>query len=307
MSEPYGIVYRITNLVNGKCYHGQTVNPKERWSHHLRGDSHCVVLRNAIRKYGRKNFSFEVVAEAANKEELDLLEVQYVVTSLCPVGYNIREGGANGRPSLEMRRKMSLSGKEAQNRPEVRARNSAGVKRAWATLGAKENWRAAQKVAQNRPEVREHKRLSMLEVHSRPGESERRGSKIKEVWAGYSDEERQARIEALRAALITDEHRQKMSVVAKEMLARPEVKAKLVAAQKASFTPERRSKQRETTGEIWNRPGERERRGQAISAAHNTPEGKRKLAMRRRRGETFEAWSQRIFDLKQQEIGMAAR
>lgn len=302
MSKPYGIVYRITNLVNGKRYHGQTVNPKERWPHHLRGDSHCVALRNAIRKYGRNNFLFEVIAEAANKEELDLLEVQYVVTSLCPVGYNIREGGGNGRPSLETRRKMSLSGKEAQNRPEVRARNSAGVKRAWATPGAKENWRVAQKVAQNCPEVRERKRLSMLEVHSRPGESERRGSKIKEVWAGYSDEERQTRIDVLKAVLTTDEYRQKMSAVAKETLARPEVKAKLVAAQKASFTPERRSKQQEITREIWNQPGERERRGQAISMAHNTPEGKRKLAMRHRRGETIEAWSQRISSLEQQEI-----
>lgn len=103
----YGIVYRIECLVNGKRYHGQTVNPKERWPHHFRSDSHCHALRNALTKHGAANFVFLIVEKASSKEELDDLEKKWVATSISPNGYNLKQGGANGRPSVETRQRMS--------------------------------------------------------------------------------------------------------------------------------------------------------------------------------------------------------
>ena len=294
-TKPYGVVYRVVNLVNGKRYHGQTVNSKERWVHHFRRDSHCLALRNAVKKYGRKNFVFEIVEEAGTKKELDALEIRYVKTSLCPVGYNIKEGGANGRPSEETRRKMSESGKLAQNRPDVRARNGAGVRRAWLELDpeARERRIAVMKAAQNRPEVLALRSQIMVEVHARPEQKEKRSAALKASWAAYSDEGRKARVQATAAVCSTDEYKKRMGTAVRAALAKPEVKVRLVEAQKASWTPERRAQYSEKMKLVHADPEEAKRRAAAISAAHSTPDGKRKLAMRRRRGESTEAWRQR--------------
>jgi group I intron endonuclease len=295
-TRPYGVVYRITNLVNGKVYHGQTVNQKERQSHHFRIDSHCVALRNAIKKYGRNSFLFEVVKTASSKQELDQLEISLVETSLSPRGYNIKSGGANGKPSKKTRQKMSESGKLAQNRPEVRARNSLGVKRAWATesLEKRAIRLAAMKKAQNDPEFLERRRAITKEVHTRPGQKQLRSLALKNSWASLSKEEREARVRASALGNLSEEAQQSRSRKLKETFAIPEVKARLIEAQRASFTPERRKVVSNNTKELWNRPGERERRGKAISEVHRSPEGKRKLAMRRRRGESLEAWASRV-------------
>ena len=39
--KPYGIIYKITNKVNGKCYIGQTTKSlSDRWSKHKYKKSH---------------------------------------------------------------------------------------------------------------------------------------------------------------------------------------------------------------------------------------------------------------------------
>jgi group I intron endonuclease len=289
----YGVVYRIRCLVNGKCYHGQTVNPAERWPHHLRSDSHCHALRSAIAKHGAQNFVFEVLAEAFSKEELDALETKWVATSLSPVGYNLKSGGAHGRPSDETRRKLSVSAKEAQNRPEVLAKNSAGVKRAMARPDVKAKHRAALVRALNQPGEKERRRNKMLEVHARPGETAKRSVAVQASWAGYSVEERTQRILCQKAGY-TDAVRQKLSTRAAIVMAKPEVKVRHRAGILASMTPERLAAQSAQMKEVHARPGEKAKRGSAISKAHNTPEGKKKLVRRRRAYETTEAWVARV-------------
>ena len=279
--------------MNGKCYHGQTVNLSERWPHHLRKDSHCHALRNALAKYGRQNFTFEVVVEADSKDELDALEIKWVATSLSPIGYNLKAGGANGRPSTETRRKLSISNKEAQNRPEVRAKNSESVKRAMAKPDVKARHRAALKKALNQPEIKAKMCARMIEIHARPGEKEKRVKALQASWAGYSEEEHAQRI--LRQKLgYTKEVRQYLSKKAVETQAKPEVKERHRIGVRASMTPERRASIGYKMREVHNRPGEKERRGKAISEAHATPEGRRKLARRRRAYETVEAWCARL-------------
>lgn len=289
----YGIVYRITCLTNGKCYHGQTVNPKERWAHHLRVDSHCLALRNAIRKYGVANFTFVVVAVASTKEELDAIERQFVATSMAPKGYNIKEGGANGRPSDETRRKLSEANKIAQNRPEVRERNSLGVRAAMARPNVKEKHRAALQRYYAQPEAKEKAHKRMVAVHARPGETQKRRESLRQAWASLSAEERESRISRQKEAY-TDELRARLRDASQASMARPEVKEKHKEAVKASWTEARRAEMSARAQADHARPGDVEKRSAAISAAHNTPEGKRKLQMRRRRGESEDAWRARI-------------
>lgn len=64
------IVYKITNLVNGKVYVGQTIRSLEdKWKQHLTLRNGCPKLIAAIKSYGVENFKIELI-EKANKGKL---------------------------------------------------------------------------------------------------------------------------------------------------------------------------------------------------------------------------------------------
>ena len=54
-----GVIYCLTNTINGKQYIGQTVDFSNRMHKHLNGQSGCPVLSNAIEKYGTAAFRVE--------------------------------------------------------------------------------------------------------------------------------------------------------------------------------------------------------------------------------------------------------
>lgn len=59
------VIYKITNLLNGKCYIGQAVGSlKNRMYHHKSKGSGCDAISNAIQKYGWDNFTYEVIDTA---------------------------------------------------------------------------------------------------------------------------------------------------------------------------------------------------------------------------------------------------
>ena len=92
-------IYKITNLVNGKCYIGQTINTVEhRWAGHCRS-SGCPALAKAIAKYGKDNFIYYAIDTTSSLEELDRLECYWIkrFNSIAPFGYNLTSGGQEGR------------------------------------------------------------------------------------------------------------------------------------------------------------------------------------------------------------------
>ena len=99
----YGIIYKATNLLNGKIYIGQTIRKlQERKNSHFydsRLESNRVFPR-AIKKYGKENFKWEIIDSSSSKEELDFKEKYYILyyNSLVNVGYgyNVGEGGTFG-------------------------------------------------------------------------------------------------------------------------------------------------------------------------------------------------------------------
>ena len=118
------IIYKITNIVNGKTYIGQTVqqNPKMRWYDHCarakKGVNHP--LCNAINKYGIENFIWEVVDSADTINQLNMLEEQYVAKyDTIKHGYNIRAAGGNKLHNATSIEKMRQKQRDAHARRRV--------------------------------------------------------------------------------------------------------------------------------------------------------------------------------------------
>lgn len=89
-------IYKITNLINGKIYIGQSTDIKKRWLKHKYAKDNFVIHK-ALRRYGIKNFSFDII-EQCKQEDLDRKEQFYIeyYNSLIPNGYNMIAGGSNG-------------------------------------------------------------------------------------------------------------------------------------------------------------------------------------------------------------------
>lgn len=93
-----GFIYKITNKVNGKSYIGQTIQSvKERFYQHCA--TKCsqailnMVIHKAITKYGKSNFTIEVIeeVESANLNDRERYWIRYYDSY--NNGYNSTEGG----------------------------------------------------------------------------------------------------------------------------------------------------------------------------------------------------------------------
>lgn len=88
------VVYLVTNTVNNKKYVGQTQRIlSERIREHRR--SKTSVLYHAIKKYGWKNFTVEILDECKTVDELNEREIYWIKTlnTKTPNGYNLTDGG----------------------------------------------------------------------------------------------------------------------------------------------------------------------------------------------------------------------
>lgn len=121
-------IYKITNLINGKVYVGQTWQPMlTRWRGHQRHPG-CTALHAAIKKYGAQRFSVSSITVAHTQEVADHWEAHFIrVFDSIKKGYNLKEGGAHGQLSLEsrLRRSVAMMGNTRcvghKQTPEVRA------------------------------------------------------------------------------------------------------------------------------------------------------------------------------------------
>lgn len=96
------LIYKITNLINNKCYIGQTIKTAEqRWKEHqshafgLHPNDQNKTLYKAIRKYGLENFTFEVLQDNIETfEQLDKAEIYWIdYYNSFVKGYNETFGG----------------------------------------------------------------------------------------------------------------------------------------------------------------------------------------------------------------------
>jgi len=110
------LLYEIRCLKNNKGYVGQTTQPLEtRWASHCRealfGNSKTS-LHRAIRKYGKENFTIEVIEICNSIEKLNKQEVYWILKKEYTKrenGYNLTSGGKNFKFSQEVKEKISKS------------------------------------------------------------------------------------------------------------------------------------------------------------------------------------------------------
>lgn len=107
------VIYKITNLVNGKVYIGKTADMERRRAEHFKKRRHFV--GKAIAKYGDANFSVEtIVSDVSEENELNRLEMFWIEQYQSHddrYGYNLTHGGEGGRFNEKM--KAQRSGKNS--------------------------------------------------------------------------------------------------------------------------------------------------------------------------------------------------
>lgn len=135
--EVKAIIYKVTNLVNGKIYIGKTKTHYGTKPHGIKGrianhftkalnndPKGCPGFYNAIRKYGKKNFKIEEILRCDEKDvdenEMEQIEIHKATDK--EIGYNIALGGG-GRSvvnvSEEIRKKISSNKGKSMNLTKV--------------------------------------------------------------------------------------------------------------------------------------------------------------------------------------------
>ena len=101
-----GFIYKITNTINDKSYIGQTIqNVKERFYQHCATKCSKAVsnmaIHRAIKKYGKSNFTVEVIEEidSANLNDRERYWIKYY--NSYNNGYNSTKGGQDGCKSFK--------------------------------------------------------------------------------------------------------------------------------------------------------------------------------------------------------------
>lgn len=100
-------IYKFENLINGRCYIGQSVDIERRYRDHLSraqnesSSEYESSFHKAIRKYGINNFSF-VILEECNKTLLNEREIYWIsYYDSYANGYNETTGGNNQEQSVQ--------------------------------------------------------------------------------------------------------------------------------------------------------------------------------------------------------------
>lgn len=210
----FGVIYKITNLVNGKIYVGQTKKSlKERFQEHSCTD---YPIGRGIRKYGKENFTIEPLEECETREQLNECEIFWIaeLKSKSPNGYNLTDSGDGVSGCIftdESKAKMSLShrGQTAWNKgikasAESRAKMSAAQKRRFKNPAERE--KISKSIKNLPPEV-----LKKMGEHFNGHE----------VWN--------------KGKTLSEEHKQHLSESHKGKTLPPEQRAKISASNKARW------------------------------------------------------------------------
>lgn len=110
-----GKIYKYTNLLNNKVYVGQTIQSLEdRDKKHLQQLKDNTYFHRALKKYGRNNFSLELIEDNIPYEKLNDKEKYYIdlfdAFYTTGKGYNLTEGGqwASGTQKLTLKQSKEI-------------------------------------------------------------------------------------------------------------------------------------------------------------------------------------------------------
>lgn len=191
-----GTIYVVTNNLNGKQYVGQTVVAANKVGH-------GYMVTAAYKKYGKQNFSYEVVKSGIPaRNTLNYLERFWIKAfdSRTPNGYNIEHGGSDKDKVSDETREL----KRQQN------------------LGKKHSAETRAKMSASRTNPSEETRRKLSEARKGWVWSDEAKAKMSQSQKGRTvSEETKAKIRAARAnQVISEETKRKLSEAAKRQWAR---------------------------------------------------------------------------------------
>lgn len=106
----YGVIYKITNELDGKIYIGQTtISVEKRFNQHAKKITSAI--GEAIQTYGKENFSVEILEECPTRKQLCTRERFWIreLSSKSPNGYNVTGGGEIGRVKRDIQERAYLA------------------------------------------------------------------------------------------------------------------------------------------------------------------------------------------------------
>ena len=101
-------IYKITNIINNKCYVGQSTDVIKRIQKHIKtllsGTNRNEHLQNSYNKYGTGNFTIEIIEECTKEclDEREIFWIDYYKSYDPQYGYNKTKGGTGGNSYLEV-------------------------------------------------------------------------------------------------------------------------------------------------------------------------------------------------------------
>lgn len=115
-----GYIYKITNIVNGKLYIGQTRKTvEERFEIHLKNAKKHInrYLYDAMNKYGYDNFVPSLIEECEDNllDEKEIYWIKFYNTINKDIGYNMTIGGGGGDTWTNNPHKKETSKKISEN------------------------------------------------------------------------------------------------------------------------------------------------------------------------------------------------
>lgn len=135
-------IYKIQNLINNKIYIGQSKNINQRFKRHLKtaedinDHSYNNPLYQAIRKYGKENFSFSIIQECSIEELNERQKYWISYYNSFFEGYNLTFGGDGAGNKLNKEKiiniisdleNTSLTQKEIANNRDISEQMVQGI------------------------------------------------------------------------------------------------------------------------------------------------------------------------------------
>lgn len=119
INSPFGIIYKATNLINGKCYIGKTTQQlKNRINDHVYAATFLrdnMTFHKAIRKYNIDNFKWTILCECEDELVLNIMETMKIIVEHTHIsenlGYNLTWGGegiSGYKHTKETKKKISI-------------------------------------------------------------------------------------------------------------------------------------------------------------------------------------------------------
>jgi len=175
------IIYKTTNLINGKFYVGQDSNNNPEYY------GSGTAFKLALKKYGKENFIKETLEVCSTQKELNEREKYWIKeTKAQELGYNLAEGGFGvSNMSNEIKQKISKSKKGKKLSEETRKKMSEANKRKKHTEETKRKLSEINKGKKLLPEHRKklsesHKGIKLSEEHKRKIGDRFRGKPLSE-------------------------------------------------------------------------------------------------------------------------------